>query len=144
MGAYKRWKLDPAANHEITDVMATELVSLIQSWQPLIPMDWVVSAPPQGASIHKTKNGDYPASFLAKSVANKLGIQCELGISRAEDKRYHGRYQSMAQAPYTVSRFPKGPVLLVDDMITSGTTLRLSQAALAEGRVPSWAFAWVG
>ena len=113
-------------------------MAVIRAWSPVIPSDWTVTAPPQGAS----EGGIYPAGMLAREVATRLDLDFQTTLQRAKAKRWHHPAESLRQEPYTVTTAPPAVVIIVDDFISSGTTMRLSRQALAAAGVVSFAFAW--
>ena len=122
--AFQAWKQSPAT-HPLTEVMAVELVALIHQWQPNLPRDWIVTTPPAGAS----EGREYPAGFLAKAVADKLGLDYMTTLTRSGGKNYHGAL-ALAHLPFTVTVKPPSVALVVDDMMTTGSTMKLSLEAL--------------
>jgi hypothetical protein len=133
-----RWKADPAGQGAFLDTAAAALVDLIKAWCPVLPSDWIVTAPPAGAS----EGGMYPAGTLAREVAARLALDFQTTLRRTDSKRHHHPAESRQQQPYTVAVVPPAVVLILDDFISSGTTMRLSREALAAVGVPSFAFAW--
>ena len=136
------WKKDPAA--DVTTVMAKELAALIENWFPVRGVDWVVTTPPQGASKHKTAGGVYPAGMLGAATAALLGLDYVTTLTRQADKKWHSRHQTMAQGDFLVAVRPPSMAVVIDDMLTSGTTMGLSVKALRGVGVPTVQFVWVG
>ncbi len=120
--------------------MAQEVVDLVHPWQPSIPVDWTVTTPPQGASAGK----EYAAGFLAKAVADKLGLTYLPTLARPGEKRWHGRHYALEQEPFEILVKPPSVALVVDDMMTSGSTMRLSLEALRKAGVSAFGFSWCG
>ena len=136
--AFQAWKQDPDGQGDFLDSAAAAIVAVIRAWSPVIPSDWTVTAPPQGAS----EGGIYPAGMLAREVATRLDLDFQTTLQRAKAKRWHHPAESLRQEPYTVTTAPPAVVIIVDDFISSGTTMRLSRQALAAAGVVSFAFAW--
>src|SRR5262249_19720204 len=80
--------------------------------------------PPQGASWP----GPYAAEALSRAVADKLALPWRRLLERTDRKRYHSPFTSRRQARYNVNMPETVPalVLVIDDCLTSGYTLRLS------------------
>jgi len=138
--AFRRWKADPTGQAQagFLDTAAAAIVALIRAWSPVLPSDWTVTTPPAGAS----QGGTYPAGILAREVATRLDLDFLTCLERSKAKRWHHPAESLRQAPYTVTVAPPAVALVVDDFISSGTTMRLSREALAAAGVPSFGFAW--
>jgi hypothetical protein len=98
----------------------------------------VVTTPPQGASWP----GHYHAADLATATANRLGLDFRHLLNRTDTKDRHGPWSSLQQSPYDLTQQPGAPiVVIVDDLITSGTTIRLSVEALRSTGAAIHAFA---
>lgn len=136
--ALAAWKRAECPAGDLAEQMTAELVALLRAWQPLLPGGWVLTTPPQGASAP----GPYGAAIIARRVATDLDLDLVTLLERTDLKRHHGRHESLRQAPYRVTVRPAAPVLVVDDLITSRTTMRLSLEALAAAGVAAWGFAW--
>lgn len=136
--AFKAWKTDPSGQATTLDSMAAAIVILIREWCPAVPTDWIVTAPPAGVS----EGGPYPAGILGREVATRLGLDFQTCLERAKAKRWHHPAESRRQEPYRVTVAPPGPVIVIDDFISSGTTIRLAREAFTAAGVPSFAFCW--
>ena len=136
------WKKDPTP--DVTAVMAKELASLVENWFPVRGSDWIVTTPPQGASKYKTRDGVYPAGMLGAATAALLNLDYVTTLVRQTDKKWHGKYQAMAQNDFVVTARPPSLAIVIDDMLTSGTTMGLSVKALRMVGVPTMQFVWVG
>jgi len=132
------WKAEP--NAATTKLYAAAVVETIRQWSPVLPPNTCVTVPPQGASFPD----HYAAADLAKAVAKELGISFNDILKRTDEKRYHHPKQSMAQKPYEVIGKPTGIVIVVDDIITSGTTMKLSLDALRAAGIAAFGFAYAG
>jgi hypothetical protein len=135
-----RQKLATIPSDSYPDVVAGEIVLLIQEWAPNLPPGTVVTVPPQGASWP----GDYLAEKIGRSVAGQLGIPFETLLTRNDTKRHHHPMASLAQEPFTAGRTTAGTVIVVDDLLTSGNTMKLSLAALRDAGVAAFGFAYNG
>lgn len=134
------WKRDP--DPATTEQMADELAALVAAWFPVRGPDWIVTAPPQGASRTKTVNGVYPAGCLGRAVATILSLDYVTTLARQDDKRWHGVRQSLAQAEYMVIVRPPSVAIVIDDMLTSGNTMSLTCRALRAAGVPTVSYVW--
>ena len=132
------WKDDPLGQCQFLDGMADAILGVIRAWGPVLPADWLVTCPPQGAS----EGGLYPAGILGREVATRLDLDYQTCLQRTAGKRWHHPMESIRQEPYVVAVAPPAVALIVDDFISSGTTMRLSREALAARGVPSFGFAW--
>jgi hypothetical protein len=140
--AIKAWKrtapFDPAA----LETFATALVGLIRTWSPVLPPGTVVTVPPQGASAP----GPYAARSLGQAVAAALGLPLVELLSRTEPKRWHGPHHALRQAPF-VCRLPDPAptmIVIVDDLVTTGATMRRSLEAIRSAGVAAFAFGFSG
>jgi predicted amidophosphoribosyltransferase len=137
--AIKAWKrsapFDPAA-------LAGFAAALVRAWSPILPPGTIVTVPPQGASA----SGPYAARELGQAVANALGLPFAEMLSRTEPKRWHGPHHALRQAPFVCTLPYPAPtmVLIVDDLITSGRTMRLSVEAIRAAAVAGFGFGFSG
>ena len=120
--------------------MANDLCAVIRQWQPVLPPDAVVTTPPQGAS----EGQPYAAGFLARAVAQVLNLDYQTTLARTDKKRWHGRHYALGQDAFRVTCAPPAMTLVIDDLMTSGTTMRLSLEALRAAGVRAYGFAWCG
>ncbi len=133
-------KLDPAADPD-TDTIAEALTAVIQHWQPSLPAAAVVTCPPQGASAP----GQYYAETLAQTVATRLDRRFHRLLKRAKPKTTHHPHAALAAAEdVRLTRRPPSFVLVIDDAITSGATMRASLAALRAKDAAAFGFAYAG
>lgn len=132
------WKAAPSEHRDLTAEMARDLVALVDRWSN----GWrgfVLTVPPQGASRGK----EYPAGVLGKAVAVELGVDfVTLFAPDTTKAKYHHPQRSLEAGlePATLAMEVPGPVVIVDDCLTSGCTLRRAMLGLA-GRA-CWAFVW--
>ena len=106
-----------------------------------------MTCPPRGASsFGKAAPWPYAAGILAESVAGRLGFPFALTLSRTAEKKTHGVHQSLAQTGFKFEMPQERPdmILVCDDLVTTGTTLRLSLAAIRGAGFPAFAFAFSG
>jgi hypothetical protein len=136
--AFRAWKTDPTGQADFLDTAAAAIVAIIRAWGQVLPSDWTVTTPPQGAS----EGGPYPAGILGREVATRLDLDYQTCLQRTASKRRHHPMASLEQEPYAVAVIPPAAVLLVDDFVSSGRTLTLARQSLAAAGVPSFSFAW--
>jgi predicted amidophosphoribosyltransferase len=67
-------------------------------------------------------------------------------LTRTEPKRWHGPHASMRQAPYLADLPAPAPpmVLVVDDLVTSGRTMRNCIEAIRQAGAAAFGFAYRG
>ena len=99
--------------------------------------------PPPRVSIGQ----EYPAGFLGKEVATQLTVDFVTVFVepvKIANKRHWPILQleeELLGGP-TIKIRPTCPVILVDDMMTSGATARRCLAALRP-ETPAWFFCWI-
>lgn len=133
-GPVRELLADRAARH------AEAIVELIREWAPVLPSPAVVTVPPQGASYP----GTYYAAALAQEVARLLGVPFRHTLERHEQKHWHGPMHSLQQGAFTATVESGTTYIVVDDLITSGATMRRSLEALRTAGVPAFGFAYNG
>ncbi len=139
-----QWKTTPAGSNfdaaplaRFADVLAGVLEAMTgRLWTPRT----IVTTPPQGAS----SPGPYAAEAIAREVARRLGLEFIAALARTDVKTTHGPWSSRAQRPYVVRDLAERPGLavVVDDLITSRTTMRLAIEALRAAGIPCIAVAY--
>jgi hypothetical protein len=138
----KGWKrthpLDPDTLAEFT----ATIVSLVRAWSLVVPSGTVLTTPPQGASAP----GPYAALALGFAVAEALGMPYLPMLARTEVKRWHGPQEALRQPPFVCTLPDPAPtmVLVTDDLITSGRTMRLSIEAIQAAGVAAFGFGYSG
>lgn len=60
-------------------------------------------------------------------------------IARTDEKHHHGRRASLDQEAY-VSTMSVPAAIVIDDLVTSGHTMKLSLDALRAAEIPAWGF----
>jgi Phosphoribosyl transferase domain len=140
--AIKSWKRSAPFDPVGLDVFARATVDVILAWSPVLPSGTVVTVPPQGASAP----GPYAAEALGEFVAASLGLPFVRMLARTEPKRWHGPHSSLRQPAYVFAMPESAPtiVLVVDDLITTGRTMRLSLEAIRGGGVAAFGFGFSG
>ncbi len=126
---------------------ALPLTELIREWSGgALTTATVVTCPPRGASCFgATASWPYFAEALARETARMLALEFCAILERTDLKRWHGPWHSLEQKPYLV-RPAQGVdlVIVVDDMITSGRTMRLALEAIRRTGVMAFGFAHSG
>jgi len=129
----KAWKLAPELYPQITNRLAAELAEMLTwtfaagTW----PRDVhaVMATPPPGSS--HAKGRPHAAGFLARAVASALDLDLVVIFAPIVGKHRHGVQESLNAPPLQLLRDPGRLVLIVDDISTSGQTVRRCRAALA-------------
>ena len=118
--------------------LPTNSAALIEKALPGQATGYVLTIPPQGAAGQaRTTLG-----YSARRVATRLSMPLVELLERRR-KLHHGRRASLEQDSYSVSMAVPAAIV-VDDLITSGTTMRLSLDALRAAEIPAWGFAYSG
>ncbi len=101
----------------------------------------VVPVPPGNSTI-----ADSLARQLAEQVAELIGgTYCDVLENKQTVKRGKSSpYKSAALAPYRPVAGLKSPILIVDDVASSGRHLELAINALKTPSTPAYAIAWIG
>jgi predicted amidophosphoribosyltransferase len=95
-------------------------------------IDVVTWAPTSAA--RRRRRGYDQAELLARAVAWRLGVPCRRLLRRLDEP--HGpqtgrsRAERLAGPVFVARRRVRGAVLVVDDVVTTGATLRAAEAAL--------------
>ncbi|HEY8093567.1 MAG TPA: phosphoribosyltransferase family protein [Acidimicrobiales bacterium] len=93
----------------------------------------VVTWAPTSAARRRSRGYDQ-AELLARAVARRLGVPCRRLLTRVEDgsqpQTGRTREERMVGPRFVARRRVRGAVLLVDDVVTTGTTLRAAESAL--------------
>lgn len=100
---------------------------------PLVPAEAGVLVPVPRAVVRRVMYGVDPAKELARRLGRTLGLPVVAALAPPLWwPRHAGRTMSRRPAPaFSQRKAVTGPVVLVDDVITSGATLRGAAAALA-------------
>lgn len=104
-----------------------------------IPRDWGLSAvvPVPLHPSRQRQRGYNQAELLAREVARHLDIPCVDVLSRTratrQQARQHasGRQDMHGAFAVRAGRLPSGPILLLDDVMTTGNTLKACQGVLS-------------
>jgi hypothetical protein len=140
--AIKRWKRTAPFDPDALAVFATALEALIRAWSSILPAGTLLTIPPQGASAP----GPYAALALGRQVAEALGLPFAEILIRTDMKRWHGPHHSLRQAPFVCTLPAPAPtmVLVVDDLVTTGATMRRSLEAIRTAGVAAFGFGFSG
>ncbi len=103
-----------------------------------VPPGWGVGAvvPVPLHSSRQRQRGYNQAELLAREVARQLGVPCVDALRRTRATRQQarqgaaGRHEMTGAFVVRPGRLPVGPLLLLDDVLTSGSTLLACQDAL--------------
>ena len=136
------WKSNPPFDPGEMVEFAAGIVELIGMWSGgVYAPRTVVTVPPQGAS-----RGPYAAEALGRSVADKMAMPFVPMLRRTDVKKYHGPWDSRKQLPYLCELPDPRPemVLVIDDLCTSGTTMRLALTSIRAAGIPAFGFCYSG
>lgn len=140
--AFKSWKDAPSSHRDVTEHLSHELAKLIREVLPVIPKSWLLTAPPQGKSAVEGK--EYAAGFLAKRVAELLDLEFVTIFAPQRAKRYHSKFESLRREErFELIVVPDVPVVVVDDLITSGKTLQGALSTLSDSGCVAFGFAYM-
>ncbi|GGL91091.1 amidophosphoribosyltransferase [Deinococcus aerolatus] len=103
-----------------------------------VPPEWGVGAvvPVPLHPSRQRQRGYNQAELLAREVARQLGVPCVDALRRTRATHQQARQQAAGRhemaGAFAVrpGRLPSGPLLLLDDVMTSGSTLLACQDAL--------------
>jgi len=138
----RQWKAGEPFDLGELDVFACALAELVKAWSPVLPARTLATCPPQGASAP----GPYAADVLGRAVADRLDVPFAVLLTRTDTKRYHGPMYALRQKPFRCEVPSAAPeiVLVLDDFITSGATMKLSLQAIRGAGIPAFGFAFSG
>ena len=79
-------------------------------------------------------------------MADALGVPFAEVLVRTDEKRWHGTHFALRQAPFVAMLREPPPllVLIVDDLVTTGATMRRSLQAIRASRVAAFGFSFSG
>jgi len=132
---------DKHAGHFCDQLVDAVAAMLNARWHPSPPPEWITCVP---SRKHPGLVPDY-----TRRLANALGLPFKPAIQQVRDKepqkaqqnRYH-QCRNLDGIFSITAALPKGPVLLVDDVIDSGWTLTVNAALLRQsGSGPVWPLA---
>jgi ComF family protein len=120
----------------IAPIMARPMAAVLADWQ--LPVNCIVPVPLSGR--RRRQRGYNQAEVLASEISRLTGIPLE---RRALGRRHQphpqartmgdARWQNVARVFRPGKHVPSGPVLLVDDVITTGATLDAAARVLLSG-----------
>jgi hypothetical protein len=140
--AIKAWKRNVPFDPATLAVFADAVAGLVREWSAVLPPGSVMTIPPQGASAP----GPYAAEALGSAVAEARGLPFAALLVRTDPKRWHGVRHALRQALF-VATLPDPPpslVIIVDDLVTTGSTMRRSLQAIRAERVAAFGFSFSG
>jgi predicted amidophosphoribosyltransferase len=144
----KAWKNSYPYDQARLAEFAESLESLVRLWAGnTFPPRVLVTVPPRGASAFgKAAEWPYSAAILSQAVADRLGFPFALTLNRTDSKRHHGVHYSLAQSAFKfeVSGDRLDMILCIDDLITTGVTMKTALTAIRAAGVPAFGFAYSG
>lgn len=111
--------------------IADRIASVAAAAQPVDVVTWVPCSP-----TRRAERGFDPAELLARALARRLRLRARSLLRRLDDEPQTARTRAGRLAgPRLVARRGRvrGSVLVVDDVCTTGSTLRVAAAALRAG-----------
>ena len=84
---------------------------------------------------HRRQRGYDQAEVLARAVAWRLGVPCRSLLRRVDSappQTGRSRAERLEGPSFVACRPVRGSVLVVDDVVTTGATLRAAEAALQQ------------
>lgn len=136
-----REKLATIWDHTKILTWAHDLATLIRTWLKNFPPRTIVTPPPQGASWP----GPYFAAQLAEAVAAQLGFPFHLALARNDRKLYHHPMEALKQSPFVyIGPDEATMAIVIDDIITSGATMKRAIAAVQDAQKTAYGFAIYG
>ena len=111
--------------------LADRMVEAAPAAQPADVVTWVPCSP-----TRRTDRGFDPAELLARAVARRLGLRARRLLRRLDDQPQTARtLQGRLAGPELAvrHRLNGGAVLVIDDVCTTGSTLRAAAEALRAG-----------
>ncbi len=121
-----------AMKHQRRDDLVEPLARRLGERVAGLSVDTVVPVPSH--PWHRIRRGGVATELMARSLASRLGVSCQRVLIRHGARRQAGQGRSARRRlpvrAFTVRRRLAGVVLLVDDVHTTGTTIRHCSRAL--------------
>ena len=111
--------------------IADRMASVAAAAQAADVVTWVPCSP-----ARRRQRGFDPAELLARALARRLGLRARRLLRRLDDEPQTARTREGRLAGPRLADRPgrvRGSVLVVDDVCTTGSTLRVAAAALRAG-----------
>jgi hypothetical protein len=144
----KAWKNSYPYDQSRMDEFSQAIESLIRMWSGgTFPPKVLVTVPPRGASLYgKASAWPYSVAILGHAVADRLGFRFAETLARTDSKRHHGVHYSLQQSAYTFTMPSERAdmILCIDDLITTGVTMKTALSAIRSAGVPSFGFSYSG
>ena len=134
------WKNGIGNDSRIVDTLSAAISRLILEWNPVLPQDTIITWPPQGASYPMP----YKAEMIGRAIALRLSCKPMTTLTRQSAKRWHGPHHSLIQDPFIVVANHSGMALVIDDLLTSGATMKNSLLALRSSNIMAFGFVAAG
>ena len=129
----------------LAPLLAAEMADVLRDWNP--PVSAIVHVPAHHARLRE--RGFDQAELLAREVSNIVGILSVSALSRVRETAVQARAINVSKRAENVSgafevpdatQIRRANVLLIDDVMTTGATLRESARALRKaGAAAVWA-----
>ena len=119
----------------LAPLLAAEMADVLRDWNP--PVSAIVHVPAHHARLRE--RGFDQAELLAREVSNIVGIPLVSALSRVRETAVQARAMNVSKRAENVSgafevpdatKTRRANVLLIDDVMTTGATLRESARAL--------------
>lgn len=111
--------------------IADRMASIIPAAPAASMVTWIPCSP-----TRRRRRGFDPAELLARALARRLGLRAGRLLRRLDDEPQTARTRAGRLAGPGLAARPgrlRGSVLVVDDVCTTGSTLRVAAAALRAG-----------
>jgi len=138
------WKESPDTSTRSTERIANEIAKAITTiFGGTIPPGVAIVIPPSGM---EREAGVYPAGVLASAVGRLTGMDVIDCLARTESDpvKQRSRFTNLRDiTPFTVAKRVGPLVIVLDDVITTGSTMQRSREALRANSVATICIAYV-